>query len=377
MQKEYVGRGSIKNLTEELERFKARRIFLVTARDSHASCGARIELECLLRNYELVKFSASPNPTFEKAMLGAKLFAKAGCDLIIAVGGGSAIDVAKSINAFQSHFGKELALATGMQSITHNLAPMMAIPTTAGTGSESTHFAVIYVDGKKYSLADPGLLPDVAIVDAVYTDSLPPYITACVGFDALSQSIESYWAAGASEESRKYASQAIELLIENLVEAVTNGGVIARDKMMHGSHLAGKAINISKTTAPHALSYSITTEFGLPHGHACALTLGGFFTLNESLGDKATCGSKQEFLSKMQQLYNYLGVNSAIQARELWYSLMKACRLEFQLSAIGILSPANIDKIIAEVNLERLENHPVRLSAYDLRQLFDDLKGPC
>lgn len=376
MQKEYVGRGSIKNLIGELERLKARRIFLVTARDSHINCGAKIELECLLRNYELVKFSASPNPTFEKAMSGAKLFAKTGCDLVVAVGGGSAIDAAKSINAFQSHFGTELALATGIQSITNKLAPMVAIPTTAGTGSESTHFSVIFVDGKKYSLADPGLLPDVAIVDAIYTDSLPPYITACVGFDALSQSIESYWAARASEESRQYASQAIELLVENLVEAVTNGGAMARDNMMHASHLAGKAINISKTTAPHALSYSITTEFGLPHGHACALTLGGFFTLNESRGDKATCGSKQDFLNIMQQLYNYLGVNSAIQARELWYSLMKACRLEFQLSAIGILSTANIDKIIAEVNLERLENHPVRLSAYDLRQLFDDLKGP-
>ncbi len=227
MQKEFIGRGSTKNLMGELEQLDANRIFLVTARESHESCGAKTKLDSLLKNHKVVNFPATPNPSFGKAMSGAELYIKTGCDLIIAIGGGSAIDVAKSINAFQSHPGKELAVATGLEPITNKLAPLVAIPTTAGTGSESTHFAVIYVDGKKYSLANPHLLPDIAIVDSIYTDSLPPYITACVGFDALCQAIESYWAAGASEKSRQHASQAIGLVIKNLVEAVTKGEAVA------------------------------------------------------------------------------------------------------------------------------------------------------
>ena len=159
------------------------------------------------------------------------------------------------------------------------LPPLVCIPTTAGTGSEATHFAVIYVDGKKKSIASQQLLPDVVILDPQLTDNMPAYVSACSGFDALCQA--TYWSRAATPLSQLYAALTIKVLIVELPQAVNSNSRLVRDKMQMAANWAGKAINISKTTAPHAMSYVITQEFGIPHGHAVALTLGKFFTLHE------------------------------------------------------------------------------------------------
>ena len=206
----------------------------------------------------------------------------------------------------------------------------MCIPTTAGTGSEATHFAVIYVDGKKKSIASQQLLPDVVILDPQLTDNMPAYVSACSGFDALSQAIESYWSRAATPLSQLYAAMAIEVLLVELPQAVNSNSRLARDKMQMAANWAGKAINISKTTAPHAMSYVITQEFGIPHGHAVALTLGKFFTLHEKYCN-VNIGAFLAGQSLDQitvDLYVLLGVNNANEACHKWYEIMSICGLE-------------------------------------------------
>jgi alcohol dehydrogenase class IV len=376
MQRELIGRGKIASLVEELSRLAIKRILLVTCKESYRSSGAEQALDEMLAGYPVTTFNGfTPNPKFQDAITGADLYRSENCDAIVAVGGGSAMDIAKSINVFQAHSGDEWALATGTQLVSNSLSPLIAIPTTAGTGSEATHFAVIYVDGKKYSLAAPELLPDVAIVDAALTDTLPPYISACTGLDALSQSIESYWAVAATEESRSYAERAIVLLINNQLNAVLGIDQGARDAVIVAANLAGKAINISKTTAPHALSYTITSAFGIPHGHAVAMTLGQFFVLHENIDERSLNGkqSMAGFHASMENLLRLLGANSGEDAKRRWYELMRQCGLTTGLVDNGIGSDADIETIVDGVNCERLGNHPVKLTRDMMRRVVTEL----
>jgi alcohol dehydrogenase class IV len=228
------------------------------------------------------------------------------------------------------------------------------------------------MDGRKYSLAAPSLLPTVSILDARFTDGLPPYITACTGIDALCQATESFWANGATEESRGFARQAIALLVEHLVPAVKEGAVSARDQLLKAANFAGKAINISKTTAPHALSYAITSIYDVPHGHAVALTLGNFFPLHEAVTEDCLQGGydRDTFSRLMSELYALFSVENGQAARAFWYDLMTQCGLETNPSALGLASDAAIAEIVAAVNLERLGNHPVKLSVDQLKGVF-------
>ena len=372
MQQEYIGRGKITSLELELNKFKPKKILLVTGKKSFTNCGAQEIVSPFLKDYKYLQFNDfAPNPTYQDALKGVALCKEQAIDMIIAIGGGSCIDIAKSINALYSHPGEELSLIKGDTEIFNDLAPLIAIPTTAGTGSEATHFSVIYLEGKKYSLASSKLLPNSAIIDPVFTDTLPPYITASTGFDALCQSIEACWSKSTTNESKDYARQAIPLIIDNLIDAIKLGTRQSREKLMIAANLSGKAINISKTTAPHALSYELASRYNLSHGHSVALTLGSFLILHNNLIDQQ---ANTEYLADaMDELFILLRVKNAQQAYHFWYKLMRDCGLEINITEIG-LDDEGIQKVISEINLERLNNHPIYLSQNSLNSIFDILR---
>ena len=374
MQKEFFGRGSAQSLTALLAELGAKNILVVTGKHSYELCGAREYFDGQLGGFQRSHFDDfSPNPKFEEAMVGVELCRRDKIDVVLAIGGGSAIDIAKCIAAFNACRGIERQLATGEKKLDVMPLPVIAIPTTAGTGSESTHFAVIYVEGKKYSLASPSLLPYAAIIDPVFTDALPPYITACTGFDALCQAVESFWAVGSTNQSRDDASHAIKLLLKSLVTAVNSPDNISRDDVMRAANFAGKAINISKTTAPHAISYPLTSNFNIPHGHAVALTLGHFFKLNSDgqspLNDFRGAAYLNQIMSNLALLF---GARNIKECESLWWSLMRDCGLETVPSKLGISGKVAVEKIMSNINIERLQNHPIKLAEHQMIQLFND-----
>jgi len=369
MSREFAGRGCCDKLPELLRSMGVRKVLVVTGKASYESSGARAMFEPLLEGYQVVYFNQySSNPLLEEAVAGAKLCRELNADVVLAVGGGSAIDIAKCIVAFAAVPGQERDLATGVASLDATVLPIIAVPTTAGTGSEATHFAVIYLDGKKYSLASPQLMPDMAFLDPGFTDNLPPDITASTGFDALCQAIESHWSAGATQMSRAYAEEAISLLLEYLPQAVNAPQPAAREAVFRAANLAGKAINISKTTAPHALSYTITSLYGIPHGHAVAMTLGAFIALHDpGRGGELTEGvSPEDFLQRNTRLLELMGVESNAAACQQWYQLMTRCGLNVRLGAVDIAHSPDLEKVVASVNVQRLKNHPLKLDAQQL-----------
>lgn len=189
---------------------------------------------------------------------------------VVAIGGGTVMDIAKIIALALSNKLERIDDILEDPSGFQNVKKLIFVPTTCGTGSEATHFAVVYKNGKKYSVAHHTIIAESVILDHSLLINLPEKIRNATVLDALSQAVESLWAKGATEESSGYAKEAVKLILKG-VQSFDN---IEKLKCFQkGSFLAGKAINISKTTASHAISYPLTAKFRIPHGVAVFLTL--------------------------------------------------------------------------------------------------------
>jgi len=290
-----------------------------------------IDLTC-----EIVRFSNfKPNPLYEDVKAGVEVLRNNKCDFIVAIGGGSCIDTAKGI--------KYLSRAD---------LPLLAVPTTAGTGSEATHFAVIYKDGEKLSIADKKLLPDHVILQPDLLKTLPAYQKKCTMLDALCQAIESWWSIKATPESIDYSKEAIRLILSNM-ESYLKNEANGNKHMLIASNLAGKAINITTTTAPHAMSYKLTSMYGLPHGHAVAVCLPKVW----------------RYMGDHEDIAKALGKRSYSEA---------VLFLEELLQRLEILPPRHVsyddlDTLANSVNIQRLRNNPTRLSALEIKALYKEI----
>lgn len=373
-QKEYIGPGSVAALKPVLEEYSAKNIFLVTDKDSFGPCGAEKQLETLLQGYTVLQFcDFAPAPhNIDGLHKGIELFNKSQNDAVIAVGGGSVIDMAKMINVFAFNQLDPTQYVIENNPDAAKGAPLIAIPTTSGSGSQATHFAVLFVDGTKYSIAHDFILPDVAIVDPVLTMSAPPRLSAVTGMDALGQAIESYWCISSNEPSKEYAAEAIRLVMPNLALAVNSPTESSRLAMAKAAHLAGKAINITKTTAAHAISYALTSHFGISHGHAVALTLPWMLVYNSQLDEKSCldsrgCGYVCRTIDEIVQL---LGAANPCQAKEIIEKLMDDIGLQRRLQSLGIESQAQVEEIVVDgFNPQRGENNPRLLPKDTLREI--------
>jgi alcohol dehydrogenase class IV len=216
-----------------------------------------------------------PNSEVRVVEEGAAYARAAGCDLLIALGGGSVLDTAKTMNLLLSEGGALLDYE-GAGLLTRPLGPLIAIPTTAGTGSEATIAAVIRdeAQGLKLEFNSPYLMPDVAILDPELTLSLPPGLTAATGMDALTHAIESYLSTGTQPLSDALAIGAIKLIAANLRRAVQQGDDLeARGGMLLASNMAGIAFSNSLLGIVHAMAHPCGGRFGVPHGVANSILL--------------------------------------------------------------------------------------------------------
>lgn len=311
-----------------------------------------------------------PNPTYESVMAGRELFRQYASDILIAMGGGSAIDVAKCIKAYAFMEGEGCLLP---QAIRDNEIKIVAIPTTAGTGSEATHFAVIYYQGKKQSVSHESLLPAYVILDGKYLESLPDYQRKATMLDALCHSIESLWSVNSTEESKEYAVRAIELLMQHKLSYLRNekeGNL----EMMRAANLAGKAINITKTTAAHAMSYKMTSLFGISHGHSAALCLPKVWRYMICHMDQCVDKRGKDYLDAVfTDIGRLLGCDSPEEAAAYLEHLIEE---ELELRITNPVTEEEMAQLVHSVNVERLANNPVVLDEAALAEIYREvLKG--
>jgi len=353
-------------------RQKAQKIFIITGKNSFEDCGAEAALYHILTGLDILRYSDfDVNPRLEDALCGIDLLHQFQPDLVIGVGGGSVIDMGKLLTVLSAQPHNDYRSIVEKSAVSDRGVPFVAIPTTAGSGSEATRFAVIYIHGKKFSLAHRFVLPEYAIIDPELTYKVRPYQAAVSGMDALCQAVESYWSVNSTKQSRDLASEAVRIILSSIQDAVPGSSKQAREKMAYGAYCAGRAINITKTTAPHALSYTLTSRYSIPHGHAVALILGKFFHINELNSDALIDRrGKQFFLEILESLYAMFDCREALSCTELWFQLMKTIGLETEFDKLGVKGPKDYEIILNTVNTERLKNHPVHLTRTLLSQIF-------
>jgi len=302
---------------------------------------------------EIVRFSGfSPNPSYEEAVKGVELFRSEKCDGIIAAGGGSAMDTAKCIKAFAKMQDSEEWIK---QPITSNEIPIIAIPTTAGTGSEITRYAVVYYNGKKFSVTHESIIPDAVLLDAELLSGLPELHKVSAMLDALCHAIESFWSVNSTSQSRALSRRSIGMILQNM-DGYLSGESSCAEQMLDAAYISGQAINITATTAGHAMSYELTGEFGMTHGHAVAVCVPEVYRYMLENPDKLTDHRGNEYFQEcMRELAFLLGEKDPLAAYEKLRELPIKLGMELP---VGITEDL-LEQLAKSVDPGRLKNNPV------------------
>ena len=294
-----------------------------------------------------------PDPTFDQVEAGLAQLEKDSCDAVLAVGGGSPMDASKMIAAMATN-GRPLSKLEGRFKVRKSPAPLFAIPTTAGTGSEVTVAAVVSdpVSHEKKFYLDPKLLPSMAALDPTLMTGLPPQITAATGMDALTHAVESYVALTSTEQSEAYAKIAVRLIFANLPTAYSDGdNLAARKSMALASYYAGLAFTRTSVGYVHAIAHTFGAYYRTPHGLANAIALPHVLEFSK--------GEAQLRLAELADLLGFDEANEAAKAQRFIdevRALMAKVGIPYTLDA---LKTEDINAIAKQACAEAYLNYPV------------------
>lgn len=330
-----------------------RKLFLVCGNSIHKlRLGGYFDTLEARTGVRLIRFSGfRSNPLYEDAANAAEAFRSGGCDAIAAVGGGSAIDVAKCVKLWA---GMTPSRNYMEQEIVPNAIPFLAVPTTAGTGSEATRYAVIYYQGEKQSVSHESCIPSAVLLDPSALESLPDYHRKVSMLDALCHAVESFWSIHATAESREFSRRAIRKIQEHADSYLANtpAGIAG---MLEAANLAGKAIDYTQTTAGHAMCYKLTTLYGLAHGHAAALCTAKLWPFM----------AEQAAGTELETVFRDL---DRIMSAAEFQALLDRLKLETPKPR-----PEDFKMLQNSVNPVRLKNNPVPLDTQTIDRLYHQI----
>jgi alcohol dehydrogenase class IV len=361
------------NSTEDVNKFiknkSFKKIFILCGRKSFVTSGAEELFKKIIIDKEIKLFyKKSELPILEELIEIINDIKNFKPDLILAVGGGTVIDYAKIANVVDVR--KDLAdlIVNYSYPFKKKYTQLTVIPTTAGSGAEVTSNAVIYVDGIKHSFESELLVPDNFFLVPEFLISAPNKIKASAGFDSIAQALESLVSKKSNDQSVDYASKSLRVSVNSFISFVNDPNLKNAAEMSIAANLAGKAISISKTTAPHAASYPFTSLFNISHGHAVGLFFERFFKFNYDNLDKSETSfnlkKRFDLIFKLFDVTNINDFNSKISL------IKKQADLEDDLIKLDINIQQSSEKIIKGINLLRLGNNPVKIDGKDIFKII-------
>ncbi len=289
-------------------------------------------------------------------------------DLIIALGGGCAIDYAKLANGLYNIKNLKNKIKKNKIKINFNKTKILAIPTTAGSGAEVTHFSVVYVDKIKYSIENNLLKPYFFSLIPKLVINSSKTVRASAGFDAIAQACESIFSKKANINSLKYSARSLRYSTKNFLGFVNSPNLINAELMLRAANLAGKAISTARTNAPHSLSYFFTSHFKIPHGIAVSI----FFI--EFIKFYYNSINNYKNLLSLRKKINFFFMALKIKKINEFESMFKAILINSGIKKIlenfNIDYKKNLKLIIKSVNKERLSNAPVYIKNEDLKKII-------
>ena len=365
------------NSTDDIKNFikdkNFKKIFILCGKKSFITSGAEVFFKTLLDNKEIYSFNKSSElPIFDELIKIINDIRSFKPDLILAVGGGAVIDYAKIANVIDLRADLKDLIVNYSYPFKNKYTKLAVIPTTAGSGAEVTSNAVIYVDGIKHSFESELLVPDNFFLIPEFLVSAPNKIKASAGFDAIAQALESLVSKKSNDDSVEYATKSLRVSINSYISFLNNPNLKNATEMSIASNLAGKAISISKTTSPHALSYPFSSNFNISHGHAVSLTFNNCLKFNYTNIKKSN--SNFDLLKRYEILFKYTQTKNIDELDKFFINLKKNSGLETNYEKLKINIVKHADKILSEVNHQRLRNNPVKMSPKNLKSILINQK---
>lgn len=352
-----------------LEKEKFRKIFILCGKESFIKSGAKKILNLILKKKSTyIYYKKSPYPEIlelKKIIYSIKKFSP---DLIIAVGGGSVIDYGKIANFLEIKGNVNLDIKNSTYKIKKTNTKLLAIPTTAGSGAEVTSGAVIYINKIKYSVENEKIKPDFFFLIPSLVINAPNKIKSSSGFDAIAQALESLISKRSNTKSKNFAKKSLEISLKYYLEFLKNPNNDNTSAMCLAANLAGKAINISKTTAPHAVSYPFTSLFNISHGHAVSLTLNKFLKFNYKYMSLSNCDFNLK--ERYNLIFRLTGSENINYLDQFLVNIKKKAGLEQNFNKLKINISRSYPKILSAINDQRLANNPIKLKKKDIKKIL-------
>ena len=352
-----------------LKKEKTDKILIICGEKSFKDSGADKLFYNLFSNKKIEfyfkKFSTPNHVELQDIIKYIKIFSP---NLIIAVGGGSVLDYAKIANTLTNSENLKDEIINSTYNIKKKFAKLVAIPTTAGSGAEVTSNAVIYIDKIKYSVEGKQLRPDYFFLIPDLVLAASNKIKSSAGFDAIAQAIESLISRRSNEKSKVFAERSLQLSLNYFLDHLDKPNYENTSAMCLAANLSGEAISISKTTAPHAVSYPFTALYNVSHGHAVSLTLNKFLKFNYKNLSFAKCNF--DLNDRFKILFDLTKTTNFETFDQYLLNLISNAKLENNFDKLGIDINNNYTKIVSSVNLTRLANNPVDLHPNDLKKII-------
>lgn len=325
-------------------------------------------------NIKFTVFSdITPNPTFDNVYNGKKVYIDNKCNGIIAVGGGSTMDCAKGIGVVVTN-KKPIEKYKGLFKVRHKLPLLIAIPSTSGTGSETTIAAVIRNDKtkEKFPIESFKVVPAFALLDEKLLEKLPKNVFATTGMDALTHAVEAYLNSYATKKTKKYSLDAIKLIKENIVKGYKDPtDLVAKKNMLHASFLAGKAFTRAMVGSVHAVAHALGGKYNLPHGYLNAVILPYILNIYKSVSRK-----------KMKEMAVYAGIASDKDSESLasykFLTFVRDLNKTFEIpTTIKEIKIKDVPELAHTSYKEAVPLYatPIIFDELDYRFIYIDLKG--
>ncbi len=345
-----------------------KKIFVLCGKKSFVNSGAENLLKNIVNKEIKLFYKKSEIPILEELIEIIKDIKNFKPDLFLAIGGGAVIDYAKIANVVEIRPDLAELIVNYTYPFKNKYTKLAVVPTTAGSGAEVTSNAVIYVNGIKHSFESELLIPDHFFLIPEFLISAPNKIKASSGFDAIAQALESLVSKKSNDKSVEYASKSLRVSVNSFISFINDPNMKNATEMSIASNLAGKAISISKTTAPHAASYPFTSLFNISHGHAVSLFFEKFFKFNfDNLDKSVTSFDLKKRFDLIFNLFDVQDINSFNSKISL---IKKKANLEDDLTKFNIDIIKSSEDVLKGINLLRLGNNPVKIDGKDILNII-------
>ena len=340
------------------------RVFLVTGRRNLRASGVLQQAVDSIASSRVTLFDqVTPFPAPQLVSDALDACRRSSSQVVVAIGGGSAIDVGKIVSILAAHEGTCQEYLAGEKKISHHGVPFIAVPTTSGSSSEVTPGAAVWdwAARRSINLNHPDMFPDVAIVDPDLAMSMPKALAAVTGMDAFTSAFESYWSKEAEPVSDALDLQVIRLFATHLESSCNNGDLVSRSSCSLAATMSGVAYSNSHPNVCHAIGSPLTLFWEIAHGQAVGITLPSMLRW-----------TAPAISHKLPALWDALGVRDLEDATKRIVQIMENCGLQTRLSSLGI-NPDGLETLVEHTRWDRVSALPVPLGHDDLRVLLQDL----